>query len=357
MPKLLVTVDAEPSRYCGKPLPYEIMMEGRLDGGVHGIERLMALSEAAGGKATFFLDVLARRAYGERLRESAELLAARGHDVQIHTHPLWVSERNTMPQYSRDEQRELLEECWRCIEAWTGCAPVAHRAGDLAANEDTIAALRELSIDVDSSYGPGWPRCAALADLFAVNRPSLSGGLLEIPITAFTSLKLPPLSRHRLFDFNSVTLSEGRTLLRQAKRLELPYVLVLLHSFSLLSVSADRKRFRFDAAADERLQALLDEAAMLDYELLTIREYRDLLHAEGAAAAEDERPGGEAVPLERDGVPARGADSPTPVMGPWITYLGAMQRFSVSRKARLVALAPPLGLLLILLLFLLMKSA
>ena len=335
MPKLLITVDAEPSRYRGRPLPYEITMEGRLEGGVHGVERLMDLSEAAGGRATFFLDVLAHRVHGDRLRGTAELLAGRGHDVQVHTHPLWVGERGTMPEYDLDEQRALLEECASRIEAWTGRAPTAHRAGDLALNDDTLAALPAAGLDVDSSYAPGYPPCAALGEIFADTRPSRARGLIQIPLGAFTAFRLGSLVRHRLFDFNAVTLTEVRAFLRRARRLGLPQVTLLLHSFSLLRMNDARTSFRFDPAADERLQALLDEARGLGYELTTVSEYRrELLEAE---AAEPE-------------LLAPGAEPPMPDAGAWITYLSAVERFSVSRKAKLVALAPPVFLVLLLIL-------
>jgi len=343
MPKLLITVDAEPSRYRGRPLPYEITMEGKIDGGVHGVERLMDLSEAAGGKATFFLDVLARRVHGDRLRGTAELMAGRGHDVQVHTHPLWVGERGTMPEYDAGEQRALLEECAGCIEDWTDRAPTAHRAGDLALNDDTLAVLPAAGLDVDSSYAPGYPPCAALGKRFADTRPSRAGGLIQIPLGAFTALRMGSWARYRLFDFNALTLTEVRALLRGAKRLGLPQLTLLLHSFSLLRMNDARTRFRFDPAADERLRALLDEARSLGYEMTTMNDYREELLA--AEATEPE-------------ILAPGEEPPMPDAGPWITYLSAVERFPVSRKAKLVALAPPAVLVAVLLLLVyLMKIA
>jgi peptidoglycan/xylan/chitin deacetylase (PgdA/CDA1 family) len=341
MPKLLITVDAEPSRYHGRPLPYEITMEGRLDGGVWGVDRLMDLSEAAGGKATFFLDVLARRVYERELKETAARMAGRGHDVQVHTHPLWVSERNTMPEYSRAEQGELLKECVDRIEEWTGVRPRAHRAGDLAINADTLSAMQDAGLDLDSSYAPGYPPCADLGARFADSRASRVEGLIELPLTAFHALRLGPLQRLRLFDFNALTGAEIKALLERALALELPYVMVLLHSFSLLRMNAERTSFRVDPEADARLRGFLDQARDLGYEPATVSEYRcGLLEKHGATVeAGDDTLAPEASP------PA----PPLPVTGPWVTYLSAVQRAGHSPKARLVALAPLLALILLVL--------
>ncbi len=341
MPRLLITVDAEPSRYYGRPLPYEITMEGRLDGGVWGVDRLMDMSEAVGGKATFFLDVLARRVYEQELKETAARMAGRGHDVQVHTHPLWVSERNTMPEYSRAEQVELLRECVDCIEDWTGTRPRAHRAGDLAVNADTLSAMKDAGLDLDSSYAPGYPPCAALGARFADSRASRSEGIIELPLTAFHALRLGPLQRLRLFDFNAVTGAEIKALLEKALALDLPYVMVLLHSFSLLRMNAERTSFSADPEAELRLRGFLDQARELGFEAVTVSEYRrELLadHGVGDSSRADT--------LAPDASPEA---PPLPVTGPWITYLSAVQRAGHSPKARLVALAPLLALVLLVL--------
>lgn len=340
MPKLLITVDAEPSRYHGRPLPYEITMEGRLDGGVWGVGHLMDLSEGIGGKATFFLDVLARRVYEKELADTAGRIADRGHDVQVHTHPLWVSERNTMPEYDREEQAELLRECVERIETWTGVRPMAHRAGDLAVNFDTLAAMGDVGLDLDSSYSPGYPPCAGLGERFVDSRASRVDGLIELPLTAFYALRLGPLQRLRLFDFNALTGAEITALLNRAVDMKLPYVMVLLHSFSLLRMNATRTSFQADPEADARLRGFLDRARDLGFKPVTVSEYRREL-------------------LEHHGTGDEGADSlaptappeppPLPVTGPWVTYLSAVQRAGHSPKARLVALAPLMGLILLVL--------
>ncbi len=343
MPRLLITVDAEPSRYHGRPLPYEITMEGRLDGGVWGVDRLMDLSEAVGAKTSFFLDVLARRVHEKDLRETAARMAGRGHDVQVHTHPLWVSERNTMPEYSREEQAALLRECVECIEDWTGTRPVAHRAGDLALNTDTLSAMRDAGLDLDSSYAPGYPPCADLADTFAGSRASRVEGLIQLPLTAFYALRLGPLRRLRLFDFNAVTGPEIKALLNKALALDLPYVMVLLHSFSLLRMNTRRTSFHADPEADARLRGFLDLAVDLGFEPATVSEYRrSLLETHGTAAEANEDP------LAPEASPS----PPLPETGPWVSYLSAVERAGHSPKARLVALAPPVLLLLLLVLVL-----
>ncbi|MCP4545285.1 MAG: polysaccharide deacetylase family protein [bacterium] len=344
MPKLLITVDAEPSRYHGRPLPYEITMEGRLDGGVWGVDHIMDLSEAIGGKATFFLDVLARRVYETELKETAARIAGRGHDIQVHTHPLWVGDRNTMPEYTRDEQRALLAECADCIEEWTGIRPVAHRAGDLAVNGDTLKALQETGLDLDSSYAPGYPPCANLGDTFADSRASRADGLIQLPLTSFSAVRLGSIERLRLFDFNAVTATEIRALLKQALALELPYVMVLLHSFSLLRMNAERTSFRFDPDAEARLLSFLATAKDLGFEPTTVRDYRRSLLAEHGESANDG--------MDTLAVDGPAPTPPLPVTGPWITYLSAVERARYSPKARLVALAPPAALLLLILVLL-----
>ena len=152
---LLLTVDTESTMAGVQPLPPEAMVYGRLAAGVYGIERIMDCCEARGLRTTFFLSTLEALHHGEdHVRRMAATVLDRGHDAQLHLHPNWWRgdfARKRLTDYSLDEQRTVLAEAVAAYRRACGTEPLAHRAGGLWLNHDTLRALAEAGIPLDAS--------------------------------------------------------------------------------------------------------------------------------------------------------------------------------------------------------------
>jgi len=242
---LLLTVDTEASMYRGKPLPISKMVYGEIGGEEYGIARIMDICEGYGVKATFFVSVLESLHFGEGIiKEVCEKIYDRGHDVQLHIHPNWKYDRMFMWEYSLNEQVEIIKDAKEIFFKCLGKYPIAHRAGGLAADYNTLKALKENKIPVDSSFALGYPFCKLNSGFPAKNALCNSEGVLEVPITTFSQLKFGSFKSYRNFDINADTLSELKYVVKSAKRRYLRVVTLLMHSFSFLTRNKDRTEFR-----------------------------------------------------------------------------------------------------------------
>src|SRR5690606_32194495 len=111
-----------------------------------------------GVRGTFFLNVYEYKTWGEEsLRNIALQLQRSGQEVALHTHPQWLYDPGIprMYDYSLQEQTRIIAEGVALIEKWTGEAVFSHRAGAYTANRDTLQALENNGIYLDSSlfYG------------------------------------------------------------------------------------------------------------------------------------------------------------------------------------------------------------
>ena len=95
------------------------------------------------------------------MRSAVELSTKRGHEVQLHTHPVWVDpdRRLNMHQLPLDEQVAIIEQGKELLAQWSGTNPIAHRAGAYGLNEVTLQALRLTGLPVDCSMYYDHPNC------------------------------------------------------------------------------------------------------------------------------------------------------------------------------------------------------
>lgn len=151
----------------------------------YGIQKIMEIIEENGFKGTFFVDVYEWKMYGkDKMKEVCKEINRRGHDVELHTHPVDTKTgRKWMYEYTIDEQKKLLEEGAGLIKEWIGRYPVAHRAGGYAANYDTLKALESIGIKIDSSMFYQHQLCKLNIPVLTINKTIKTGSLLEIPVS------------------------------------------------------------------------------------------------------------------------------------------------------------------------------
>jgi len=285
LPLVIFTVDVETTSYGGVNVPMPEQFEALCDGGVPcGIKYMSGALMERGYPATFFLDVYEHKVYGNGpIRGIARWLEAEGHDVELHTHPQWAYDRGRrlMYDYTLDEQKRIVADGKGLLEDWISRPVVAHRAGAYGADENTLVALVENGIYLDSSlfFGSHLSRLAGLR----LKRTALSkyGPLYEVPVTVFLrresspvlSGALPDFPRIRKYDFNWFRdFEEARSALDEAEALGMDFVVLFLHSFTFIDGRGDDGGLIADREAVETFEKVLELLGSRGYRTATFRD-------------------------------------------------------------------------------------
>jgi hypothetical protein len=237
-------------------------------------------------------------------------ILARGHDVQLHTHPIqrvadWRT-RGVAPApddvaaYDVDAQTELLREGVAILEA-SGARKgdvLSFRAGNFGANNATWEAMARAGLVLSSNFNPCYfeKNCAMRADgapgLFEV--PGVPG-VWELPIANFKE----GARAFRHVQITAVSLSEMKSYLALAHARGIHEVCVVTHSFEFCHIDDPAKRIgRPNLVNLHRLRGLcrflarrsdlfeVDTAGALAKRLV---ERREAAHTNGAAYVEGKR--------------------------------------------------------------------
>lgn len=263
MPKLVITVDTEISNF-----PDGMGLWGRIDGQDWGLPRMLRDLSSAGIKGTFFLD-----AYGgneadvAEQRRAAEMVVQHGHDLQLHTHPgpAFERTRDQLKNYSKAEQEQVIGLGVERITSWSGQRPVLHRAGDWAANHDSLQVLKRQGFRADFSASPWSRNCGIDGAQIVGNGWRRIEGLLCGVGTCYRDRLT---GRTRRVDMGGVSFLEALDVL--SHRID-PY-LFTLHSFSLLRYNAARTKFAADRDYMASMLRFVERARRAGYETATALE-------------------------------------------------------------------------------------
>jgi hypothetical protein len=316
---VLVTIDTE-SFSQGHPDQYIWGRSG--DGPGYGIDRIMDILEKNGARGTFYVNVYEAERHGEEaMREVIRAIHARGHEVELHTHPRdrYGVEKLTRADVPR--QREILSWGKAFIEKVTGQPVLAHRAGAFAANLKTIQVLGELGIVVDASLSPAWFESHLAREVESFNRPFVLGGVLELPATYYVQARLGSRRFVRMVDIEACSLRELKCIVRQAVASGVSAINLLMHSHPF-ALAGHR-----DLTLPRRLDGFLKFVAELPgAQATTTRQFHDRWQVENLAA---QRP-----------------TSFEPYTGWWLTYLRTVESIGKGWKNTLAAISPLVALAL-----------
>ncbi len=231
-------------------------------GGAVGIIHQMDVLDAHGLKGVFFVDPMPALLWGiAAVEDVVGPIVERGHDVQLHCHTEWLAYAGGTPlgnfkagrnlnAFALDEQRAILGFARDTLIAAGAPSPIAFRAGNYGANDDTLVVLAELGIGYDSSHCPalvGRGDCAITLgpdDL----RPIGHRGVIEVPTACLESFG----GRLRHGQLTALSLRELVAAVRHARDQGIASVTLVSHSFELLS----RDRHRINRVVARRFSRL-----------------------------------------------------------------------------------------------------
>lgn len=214
-----------------------------------GTEYQMDVMDRHGVKGVFFVDPMPALLWGvAAIEDVVGPIVARGHDVQLHCHTEWLALAGNDPVRQRlagnltgqhiknfpfEEQCRILGWARDTLVAAGAPAPIAFRAGNYGANDDTLRALAEIGIPYDTSHAPALAG-AGDCDISLgaeVRRPVLHHGTIELPIACIEDFG----GKLRHGQITALTLAELVGMVEHAQTNRIGAVTLVSHSFELMS--------------------------------------------------------------------------------------------------------------------------
>lgn len=236
--RILLTIDTE---LTWRPGPdwsrWESAYERSYEAAGVGVRYQLRVLARYALKGCFFVDPMPACVFGiEPIRRMVDPILEAGQEVQLHLHPLWLGARDgqtgserQLARYDLYAQRELIARARDLLVQAGVPEPIAFRAGNYSANDDTLRALAELGFRFDSSHNGHqhpWPSAIGLAADHIT--PIAHQGVIEIPVTLIAEGRG---SRH--LQLCAVSLGELKAAIEYAGAAGLPVVNIVTHSFEL----------------------------------------------------------------------------------------------------------------------------
>lgn len=147
--------------------------------------------------ATFFVETLGITRWGDAgVKRVCGDLLAEGHDVQLHVHPVvarlpgFTDRDDILLRHDRPTQERVIGVARDLLAQCTGRPVTAFRAGDFAANRDTLEAMAALGLWIGSNRNLDRKTSirSGLNDVFPVrNDWSCLGRMVDLPVSALRS--------------------------------------------------------------------------------------------------------------------------------------------------------------------------
>ena len=266
---------------------------GPTSGGNYGLPYTLGTLDEYGLRGVFFVEPLFATRFGiEPLAEIVGLIRDRRQEIQLHLHTEWVDEsrvpllqdvdrkRQFLRYFSRDEQAALVAAGKRLLADAGANNISAFRAGSFGFNRDTLHALVQNQITIDSSYNASMMGLdSGVLPGIVITDLAACDGVYEYPLTVFNDWS----GRLRHAQLTACSYREMEGLLWQALETGQRSFVILSHSFELLN----RGRTRPDHVVIQRYRKL---CSFLD-------RNRDAFRVRGFGASPDDVPAAQPAPL------------------------------------------------------------
>ncbi len=253
MTPVLLTIDTELSpaahqRGVNWMDNFSTAILGRVSDGEWGVAYQVDQFNAHGLKAVFFVEALCAQVCGlDMLKRVIEPILCGGHEVQLHVHTEWLEwiardpvdgrRGQCIADFGYTDQHRLLEMGMEALTKAGAPPPLAFRAGNYGANNDTLRALATLGIRYDASYNISYLAgpCRIVANGPLLDATSLDG-VIELPIASFRDFW-----RHdRPAQICANSISELRLVIAQSVARQRRAIVIVSHSFELLNRARTR---------------------------------------------------------------------------------------------------------------------
>ena len=275
MSKLYITIDTEYSAGlalrdpAGRAENFARSIACQTPQGAVGLDYQMDWFDRHGIKAVFFVDPAPALIWGQAaIDDVVGPVIQRGHDVQLHFHSEWLelagsanplrgkTGRN-IKDFAFEDQCTLLDWGSEVLIKAGAPRPVAFRAGNYGANDDTLRALATLGMTHDSSHAPGIAGSECAISLGPDDRAvRWHHGVIEAP-TGCIAARGAGLRHAQL---TALSAAELLAALAQAQRSGQRTFTLVSHSFELLS----RDRKTINRVVQRRFERICQGLAGLD---------------------------------------------------------------------------------------------
>lgn len=286
-PLVTITVDVERMSRCGHGLTIKEQYDLKKENTLFGISQMLNILEKHQVKGVFFYDAYEYKKDGESVKEIAIAIDKRGHDVELHTHPQWAYDpnKNYLHNYDFDQQRAIISYGKNLLEDWIGKDIVAHRAGAYGADFNTLRALQDNQIYLDSSfyYSHPWCKLNTKKQLLKKNNYSKWENVVQVPVNVFLLDDVPqllpdlrPITYVTKYDINPYVSTE--TLYKaidNAIEKDFDVIVLFLHSFSFISCK-DNHNFYPDLETIKKFDNVLHYIKSRELQIVTFRDIDQL---------------------------------------------------------------------------------
>lgn len=235
--------------------------------GPAGITHKLELLAEHGQNAVFFVDPMPALVWGvAAIEDIVGPIIAAGQDVQLHCHTEWLalagsanplaSKRTgqNICDFAFEDQCAIIDYARQTLVAAGAPEPVAFRAGNYGANDDTLRALTALGIAYDASHCPALPDGACRISLGPeVREPVLHMGVIEVPVGSIGTLT----GGQRHAQITALTLAEMLAAIRHARDTGRASFTLVSHSFELIN----RRRLAVNRIVRRRFTGLVKTLA------------------------------------------------------------------------------------------------
>lgn len=262
--------------------------------GPAGVSHKLKLFEEHGINAVFFVDPMPALVWGiAAIEDVVGPIIDAGQDVQLHCHTEWlalageanplVSKRtgDNLFDFPLEEQQEILTYARDTLIAAGAPEPVAFRAGNYGANDNTLRALASLGLQYDSSHCPALGGASSRLTLGPEDRDPLAhAGMIEVPVGTIGAFR----GKQRHAQITALSLAEMCAAIHHAQREERQTFTLVSHSFELIN----RRTQSVNRVVRKRFDGLCRFLSRLDG--VTTGNYRDSPPRVIASAASDPLP-------------------------------------------------------------------
>lgn len=291
---ILITIDTEsPQSFLKAGLYKESGIISLTNKNNYGITKIINILKRYNINATFYLNIYEKYYVNNGdyvFKNICELICNSGNDVQLHTHPVWLYDikdkrKINMNQYTYLKQVEIINKGLNEIELLTSKRPIAHRAGAYGINNDTIKALKENGIKIDSSMFYKHENCKVRT--WSYNKVAYKNDLFEIPVSVYYKIKVG-----KVYDFSKIihkvdvnwsSPSEIISFYRKLKSKNIYYMNLFMHSYSFCNLFSGNK-FNKDFLLTPNKEIILNFCKVLDFlkkeeqvEFITTSKFYDVL--------------------------------------------------------------------------------